>query len=34
MQTGNFRGFAVSMQDPGITLITFNQPERPERDDA
>jgi 2-(1,2-epoxy-1,2-dihydrophenyl)acetyl-CoA isomerase len=28
MQTGNFRGFTVSMQDPGISLITFNQPER------
>ena len=28
MQTGNFRGFEVAMQDPGIAVITFNQPER------
>jgi 2-(1,2-epoxy-1,2-dihydrophenyl)acetyl-CoA isomerase len=28
MQTGNFRGFAVSLHDPGIALIMFNQPER------
>ncbi len=28
MQAGNFRGFAVSMQEPGIGLITLNQPER------
>jgi 2-(1,2-epoxy-1,2-dihydrophenyl)acetyl-CoA isomerase len=28
MQTGDFRGFGVSMHDPGIALITFNQPER------
>lgn len=28
MQTGNFRGFAVAMHDPGIAVITFNQPER------
>jgi 2-(1,2-epoxy-1,2-dihydrophenyl)acetyl-CoA isomerase len=28
MQTGNFRGFTVSIPDPGISLITFNQPER------
>ena len=28
MQTGNFRGFEVTVQDPGIVIITFNQPER------
>ncbi|MEW6296560.1 MAG: enoyl-CoA hydratase/isomerase family protein [Thermodesulfobacteriota bacterium] len=28
MQTGNFRGFEVTVHDPGIALITFNQPER------
>lgn len=28
MQTGQFRGFDVAMHDPGIALITFNQPER------
>jgi 2-(1,2-epoxy-1,2-dihydrophenyl)acetyl-CoA isomerase len=28
MQIGDFRGFGVSMHDPGIALITFNQPER------
>jgi 2-(1,2-epoxy-1,2-dihydrophenyl)acetyl-CoA isomerase len=28
MQTGNFRGFEVALHDPGIALITFNQPER------
>jgi len=28
MQTGKFRGFEVSLSDPGITVITFNQPER------
>ena len=28
MLTGNFRGFAVTIEDPGIALITFNQPER------
>lgn len=28
MQSGNFRGFDVVMHDPGIALITFNQPER------
>jgi 2-(1,2-epoxy-1,2-dihydrophenyl)acetyl-CoA isomerase len=28
MQTGNFRGFDIAMHDPGIALITFNQPER------
>ena len=28
MDTGNFRGFELAMHDPGIALITFNQPER------
>lgn len=28
MREGNFRGFEVAMHDPGIALITFNQPER------
>ncbi|MGE5594637.1 MAG: enoyl-CoA hydratase/isomerase family protein [Hyphomicrobiales bacterium] len=28
MDTGNYRGFEVAMHDPGIALITFNQPER------
>lgn len=28
MQTGNFRGFAVAVHDPGITVVTFNQPDR------
>jgi len=28
METGNFRGFEVAVQDPGIAVITFNQPER------
>ena len=28
MEAGNFRGFELTLQDPGITLITFNQPER------
>jgi 2-(1,2-epoxy-1,2-dihydrophenyl)acetyl-CoA isomerase len=28
MLTGNFRGFEVSLHDPGILLITFNQPDR------
>ncbi len=28
MDTGNFRGFEIAMHDPGIALITFNQPER------
>ena len=27
MQTGKFRGFEVTMHDPGIALLTFNQPE-------
>lgn len=28
MEAGNFRGFELTLHDPGITLITFNQPER------
>lgn len=28
LQTGAFRGFSVAIQDPGIAVITFNQPER------
>jgi 2-(1,2-epoxy-1,2-dihydrophenyl)acetyl-CoA isomerase len=28
MLTGGFRGFAVELQDPGIAVVTFNQPER------
>jgi hypothetical protein len=28
MQTGNFRGFEVAIHDPGIAVVTFNQPER------
>ncbi|MBI3798965.1 MAG: enoyl-CoA hydratase/isomerase family protein [Deltaproteobacteria bacterium] len=28
MQTGKFRGFEVTLHDPGIALLTFNQPER------
>jgi 2-(1,2-epoxy-1,2-dihydrophenyl)acetyl-CoA isomerase len=28
MQTGSFRGFEVALHDPGIGLITFNQPDR------
>ena len=28
METGEFRGFEITMQDPGIVIITFNQPER------
>lgn len=28
MQLGNFRGFEVTLEDPGIAIITFNQPER------
>jgi 2-(1,2-epoxy-1,2-dihydrophenyl)acetyl-CoA isomerase len=27
MQTGKFRGFEVTTHDPGIALLTFNQPE-------
>ena len=28
MQLGHFRGFEVTLHDPGIALITLNQPER------
>ncbi len=28
METGTFRGFEVTLHDPGIALIRFNQPER------
>lgn len=28
MQTGNFRGFGITMDEPGIALVRFNQPER------
>ena len=28
MDTGTFRGFEVALQDPGIALVTFNQPDR------
>ncbi len=28
MHTGTFRGFDVAIEDPGIAVITFNQPER------
>ena len=28
METGKFRGFEVALHDPGIGLITFNQPDR------
>lgn len=28
MQTGHFRGFEVAIHDPGIAVVTFNQPER------
>lgn len=28
MRTGPFRGFEVVVEDPGIVVITFNQPER------
>lgn len=28
MQTGKFRGFEVTVHDPGIAVLTFNQPER------
>ncbi len=27
-ETGNFRGFETAIHDPGIAVITFNQPER------
>ena len=28
METGNFRGFELALPDPGIALVTFNQPDR------
>lgn len=28
METGTFRGFEVTMHDPGIALVTFNEPDR------
>src|SRR3990172_5784041 len=28
MDTGNFRGFEVALHEPGIAVITFNQPDR------
>lgn len=28
METGAFRGFEVKIEDPGIAVITFNEPER------
>jgi len=28
MDTGEFRGFEVRLQDPGVAVITFNQPDR------
>ena len=28
MDTGKFRGFELTVEDPGIALVTFNQPER------
>jgi 2-(1,2-epoxy-1,2-dihydrophenyl)acetyl-CoA isomerase len=28
MERGEFRGFEVTLEDPGIAVITFNQPER------
>ena len=28
METGKFRGFEIEMHDPGIALITFNEPDR------
>jgi 2-(1,2-epoxy-1,2-dihydrophenyl)acetyl-CoA isomerase len=28
MQTGNFRGFETALHDPGILVVTLNQPER------
>jgi 2-(1,2-epoxy-1,2-dihydrophenyl)acetyl-CoA isomerase len=28
MLTGSFRGFTVSVEDPGIAVVTFNQPDR------
>ncbi len=28
MQVGTFRGFEIALHDPGVALITFNQPDR------
>lgn len=28
MRTGTFRGFEVTLHDPGIAVILFNRPER------
>ncbi len=28
MLTGNFRGFDVELHEPGVAVVTFNQPER------
>ncbi len=28
MRTGSFRGFEVAVEDPGIAVVTFNQPDR------
>ena len=28
MDTGTFRGFGVALHDPGIAVVTFNQPDR------
>jgi 2-(1,2-epoxy-1,2-dihydrophenyl)acetyl-CoA isomerase len=28
METGNFKGFAIQVQDPGIAIVEFNTPER------
>jgi len=28
MQTGNFKGFEIRVQDPGIAIFEFNTPER------
>ena len=28
MQTGNFRGFETALHEPGILVVTLNQPER------
>jgi 2-(1,2-epoxy-1,2-dihydrophenyl)acetyl-CoA isomerase len=28
METGSFRGFELSVEDPGIAVVRFNQPER------
>ena len=28
MEAGSYRGFELTLHDPGIALVTFNQPER------